>query len=468
MNLTFLLSALRARSRLFAAIVLATVIATLAVSLIVPKTYIAKASLLVDGKHEQSLSISNSVLPQERERVGYLQTQVDIITSPKVSRRVINDLKLELTPALQKDFRSSGYPGSFHEWMTERLLKRLKVDTSQSSIIQLAFSADDPAFAAQVANGFSKAYIDTVLEMRVEPLRQTSTWFDEQLKGLRENMEQAERNLAEYQRQNGIVSSDEHYDLENIQLADLAGQVARSRSSSGGSRRAGGSVADAESLPEIQANQNIQNLKSNVIRAETKLQEISSELGDRHPQYLRQSAELESLRDRMNTEIKGALASSEQSARREHQRKQQLLSAMAAQRERVMSLKQARNHLGVLSNDVTIAQRTYDVAMQRFMASKIESRSLLSTVSVFNEALPPPKPARPNLPLNLALALLIGALVGLATVHLIELSDHRVRLIDDLDGNAQTPLLAVLNARDPITDRYLANTAPLQALPGPG
>lgn len=465
MNLSFLLSALRARSRLFAAIVLTTVIATLAVSLIVPKTYIAKASLLVDGKHEQSLS--NSALPQERERVGYLQTQVDIITSPKVSRRVINDLKLELTPSLQKDFRSSSYPGSFHEWMTERLLKRLKVDTSQSSIIQLAFSADDPAFAAQVANGFGKAYIDTVLEMRVEPLRQTSTWFDEQLKGLRANMEQAERNLAEYQRQNGIVSNDEHYDMENIQLTDLAGQVARSRSSSGGLRRAG-SIANAESLPEIQANQNIQNLKSNVIRAETKLQELSSELGDRHPQYLRQSAELESLRERMNTEIKGALASSEQSARREQQRKQQLLSAMAAQRERVMNLKQARNHLGVLSNDVTIAQRTYDVAMQRFMASKIESRAQLSTVSVFNEALPPPRPARPNLPLNLALALLIGALVGLATVHLIELSDHRVRLIDDLDGNAQTPLLAVLNARDPITDRYLANAAPLQALPGPG
>lgn len=466
MSFTFLLAALRARYRLFGTIVLSTVIATLAVSLIVSKTYVARASVLVDGKYAQSMSTN---LPwQDRDRLGYLQTQVDILTSPKVAGRVIKDLKLNEDPELNKQFQGSGSTGSFNEWMTERLIRPLKIDTSESSIIHLTFSAADPVFAARIANGFSKAYIDTVLEMRVEPLRETSAWFDEQLKGLRDNIEQAQKRLTDFQQHNGIVANDENFDLENIQLADLARQVAGSRGSADGFRSFDAASAESEYSAGPRTNPSIENLKSNLIRAEAKLHELSGELGVRHPHYQRQKAELDSLRDRMRTEMRLLATGSEQAMRKEQQRKERLVAAMAAQRERVLSLKQARNQIGALSNDVAIAQRTYDNAMQRFMASKIESRARISNVSLFNEALPPTKPSRPRLTLNLAVALAIGALLGLAAVHLTEISDHRVRLIDDLDGDPNTPLLAVLNARDADAGRYLANPiTPLHALPRP-
>lgn len=467
MHFTFLLAALRARIRLFASIVTITVLAALAVSLIVSKTYIARVSILVDGKFEQSLSSSH--LWQDRERAGYLQTQVDIITSPKVAGRVIGDLKLDENAELRQEFEESGSAATFKEWMTERLLKLLKIDTSESSIIYLAFSAKDPVFAAQVANAFAKAYIDTVLEMRVKPLQQTSEWFDEQLKGLRENMDQAHRRLTEFQQRNRIVSADENYDFENIQLADLANQVTSIRSYGNGGRTRGDHGAAPGRLSSSHTSPAIENLKAALIRSEARLQELSAELGSRHPQYLRQSAELASLRDRMNAEVSALAANAEAAARREQQRKQQLLGAMEAQRDRVLSHKEARNQLGALHNDVAIAQRTYDAAMQRFMASKIESRASLANVSVFNEALPPTRPARPRLTLNLILALAIGMLLGLAAVHLIEASDHRVRLIDDLDGDPNTPLLGVLNAHDSVATRLLGKpAAPLQVLPGPG
>src|SRR6266705_2643272 len=65
-------------------------------------------------------------------------------------------------------------------------------ETSQSNVIQVSFSAADPRRSAAIANAFAKAYVNTMLELRVEPTREAAAWFDEQLKGLRANLEDAQ------------------------------------------------------------------------------------------------------------------------------------------------------------------------------------------------------------------------------------------------------------------------------------
>lgn len=465
-DIHLLFSALRARYRIFFLILATTVVATLIVSLIVPKTYVAKVSLLLDGKDDQSMR--NTAAPPERERAGYMQTQIDIITSPKVAYRVIGDLQLGKNPDLRAAFDAAASKASIEDWLAEALLKQVKVDTSQSSIVQVSFAADEPRFAAQVANAFAKAYVDTVLELRVEPTRQTSIWFDEQLKVLRGNMEQAEKRLTDFQQENGIVAADERYDIENIQLADLAGLVVRSREPANGAADGRSSAAGRDSLPEVLAHPGIQSLKTDLLRAETRLQERSAELGSQHPQYLRQLAEVQGLRERVNVETRNVVAGSEQAAQRSRQRKERLLGEMEAQRDRVLGLKQARNQLAVLTHDVDISQRTYDAAMQRFMASRIESHALQTNVSVLNPAVPPSRPLRPRLDLNLVIALVVGTLLGLAAVHLMETFDQRVRGYDDLAGNPQVPLLGTLNSWNPVEVRRLGPPAVRPALPEPG
>ncbi len=175
------LLALRARFGVFATVLVATVLAATVASLLLPKSYRATVSLLVDAKNEQSLSnVLPLMLPQEKP--SYLQTQMEIITSKRVARRVVQDLKLAENPSTRAEFESGG-EGSIEDWLVEALLKRLKVETSQSSIINATFSSSDPRFSARVADAFAKAYVDTMLELRVEPTRQAAVWYDEQLSG---------------------------------------------------------------------------------------------------------------------------------------------------------------------------------------------------------------------------------------------------------------------------------------------
>src|SRR5215467_12666438 len=103
MNLQQFLRALRARFGVFVLSLLVTVAAATAVSLVLPKTFRATTSVLVDAKEEQSLSnMAPSFYPQEK--LGYLQTQSEIITSKRVAAKVVRDLKLAQQPGLREAF----------------------------------------------------------------------------------------------------------------------------------------------------------------------------------------------------------------------------------------------------------------------------------------------------------------------------------------------------------------------------
>lgn len=458
MHFSIFLSALRARYRVFLWIVGSTVLAAVAASLIMPKSYVAKTSILTDGRNEQSLSPGTQLY--ERERAGYLQTQVDILTSPTTARRVVHDLRLFDDAKALEAYRKTAQAGRFDDWLAEQLVQSLKVDTTQSSTIRVSYSADDPALAARMANGFAKAYVDNVLDLRVEPLKKASAWFDDQLKGLRENMAEAERRLTDFQREHGILAADERNDFESIRLTEMATMATRTPATD----HVGVDASTAE-----RASQSIQTLKSNLSLARARLQQLSSQYGSRHPNVIRQSAEVDALSHQLDSERNATAAGIMRAAEGERQRSRSLKAAMEAQRERVGNLREARTRLAVLTNDFANAQRTYDLAVQRAMASKIDSRAMLPNVQVLSEAIPPSSANRPKVLLNLALALVIGTLMGLAAVYFMETSDRRLRTIEDMAGDPLLPLLAVLNANEQSPNRLLANPAGFpRLLTGPG
>jgi uncharacterized protein involved in exopolysaccharide biosynthesis len=155
MNVQQFLLALRGRFWIFITLLTGTVVAAVCVTLLMPKTYEATVSVLVDNRDEQSLSAAAA--QPARAAVGYMQTQMDVIRSERVARKVVEDLKLAEDPAAKRAFAASGARGSIEDWIASGLLTTLKVDTSQSSVILITYGASDPKFAATVANAFAEA-----------------------------------------------------------------------------------------------------------------------------------------------------------------------------------------------------------------------------------------------------------------------------------------------------------------------
>ena len=446
MNLSLLISALQARWRLVALILGVTVLAALVASLLIPKSYKATASLLVEPNKDSQQSLSQrDYYAEPRERVNYIQTQMGIITSSKVAQSVVRDLKLAEDPKAREAFARAGTGGSIEEWLAAGLLQAVKVETSQSNIISIHVTSSDPRHAARVANAFAQTYMDTTLELRVVPTRQAAAWFDEQLKGLRANLEEAQARLTAYQKQHGIVSTDERYDVEHMKLNDLATQVMRAQEQSRAPARGG----NPELMPSVQSSPMVQKLTADLAAGESKLVEMSAQYGPNYPAYQRQVEENRALRARLQAEMGKAAAAAEGQRRQVRNREAELRKALAEQHARVLELKQGRNELSVLQRNLETAQKAYETASQRAVVNQVESRASQTNIAVLDAATAPSRPVRPRLMLNLLLAGALGTLLGLCIAAVLELLDRRVRSATDLVNDWNVPVLGSLNAQRP-------------------
>lgn len=467
MNFHQFLLALRGRIWLFLGLMGATVLAAILVTILMPKTYDATVSVLVDNPDQQSL---NQQLMPARQQMGYMQTQVDIIQSQRVARQAVVDMKLAESDHVKAAWQKAGSPGTPEDWVAQGLLTKLKVEVTQSSVIGITYSASDARFATAVANAFAKAYVDTTLNLRVEPTKQAATWFEEQMKGLRQAFEDAQSKLAQFQRDKGIIATDERVDVETARLAELSSQSLRATESSYDSAARLGQTGrtNAESLPEVLANPLVTSLKTEMLRAESKVQELATRLGPNHPQYQQQQAEVQALRQRIDAEMRKVIGGVASATAQSRSREASLKHDLALQRKRVEDLRDARNEAMVLKQDVDTAQKAYEAALARYHVNKVESGARQTNVTVLNPAIEPTFPSRPRVPLNIALGFFVGTLLGLAAVFLLEILDRRVRSDPDLDGvmlGMDVPLLGTLHAWHP--SRLLGSDAAPKALPSP-
>ncbi|HEV2227948.1 MAG TPA: Wzz/FepE/Etk N-terminal domain-containing protein [Steroidobacteraceae bacterium] len=427
MSLRQFLLALRARFKVFAVSLAAVVLAATLASLLMPKSYRATVSLLVDAKDEQSMGETLRALGLPQEQLAYLQTQADIIASPKVARRVVQQLKLVENPAALSALGLSAADNPrLEDQLVDRLQHALKVETSQSSVIRATFTCGDPRLAATIANAFADAYVDTMLELRVAPTREAAAWFDEQLKGLRANLEDAQRKLRADQ------------DAEQRRLA-----------------------RHPERLAQVRDDTFIQQLRADLLHGEGKLRELSTQYGVNHPAYQGQLSENLELRARLQAELRRAAANVANG------------DGPTAPRAGAVQYAQDPAPTGVLrpvlEHNVESAERAYDTALQRYFASRVDSRAVQTNVAVLSPAAVPLAAFRPNIPLNLVLSLITGLGLGGALVALLERRDARVRCAEDLLAAVPLPLLAVLSGdgrRAGLLPRPPA--AAVRALPRPG
>lgn len=442
MNFTQFLLILYARKWIILGVLLVAVTATAVVSFLLPKEYSATTMVIIDSKSKDP--VTGQLMPSQMFP-GYMATQVEILESGRVARSVVRALKLDESPAIREQFMAATQgQGDIEQWLGDLLLEKLEVEPSrESSAISITYSGADPRFAAIVANAFAKAYVDTNLELRVAPARETTAWFDQQIAQLRSKLDEAQQKLTAYQREKGLVESDQRLDVETARMAELAGQMVTAQSAAfdASARARGGSE-----LPEVINNPVVQNLKAQTASAEGKLAELARRVGPNHPEYVRLQAEANSYRSQLNEEIARATRAVEATSGAAKQRLSGISGAFEAQKARVLELKKQREEATLLARDVDSAQRVYDAALQRYSQTRMEAESTQTDISVLNPAVPPLDPSKPRVILNIVLAVFLGGLLGIGIGFLVELWDRRIRSAQDL-AELDIPLLAEIGRK---------------------
>lgn len=473
MDLNQFLLALRARRKAFVLVLAATIVAALAAALIMPKRYVATATLLVDARDEQSMSPGRL---SARERSSYIQTQVELLMSRRVATQAARELKLAQDPEVREAWEAdTGGAGSIDDWIASALLEKLDVDTSVSNLVLVNYISDDPRLAARAANAFSKAYLDTALQLRIEPTREAAEWFNEQLKILRTQVDRAQNRLNGFQKKNGLLVADERLDIEAARLSALTTQLltvrnatydAVSRHKQAADILASG--ASPESIPDVLSSTYLNGLKTDLSRAEARLEESSAVLGENHPAYKRTTAEIQGLREKLRAETKKLVAGLGNAVEQSRKREQELQAALDEQQRRILAMKDYRVELTGMTREVDSSQRAYDAVLARYMTNNIESRARQTNVALLAPAIEPLKPKHPKVGLIAGLSLLVGGLLAAGVVYVLETLDRRVRSRADLESRLAIPSLGRLSRWQPMGGRLLpAPMRAARALPNP-
>lgn len=432
-----LLAILRARQITIWVTLVLTVLSTFALTKILTKYYTATAEIFIDYRADDPLTGRQfSAMLDE----SYMQTQVDMIKSEGVANRVIDVtgmMSLEsVKPMIEKDGQARA-----RSVLATQISDSLEVLLRRSSrVVELRYTSDSPARARDALNAAVQAYMDLVQQINSAPAKSRQEQYNVQLETLRHELDAIQKSITEYQQKSGIIDADERLDTGSKQLNELSSRQSAAQSlqlEANGKRRAIETTiksgVPASEIPEIAQQRGLPELRLRLAELERQTAEIGSVFGRNHPRFKIINAERDALQQRLSRESQIALNSVLIEEHRFDQQAQALSYEIQNKQRRMLEMKKHRDVIASYQRQMESVQKIYNSAIQKYdellMASNVNSPRL----AVLRWAVAPYTHSKPKLESNLLMSLPVGLLLGLGIVFLTEMSNRRLRHIDDLE-----------------------------------
>lgn len=462
---------MRRHIRLIGAILISAMFLATAVVVILPSRYTATAVLLIDPRQQRVVQ-SEAVLSGIGNDSAAVESQIEVIQSTTLARRVIEDLHLgdtaDFKPSMLGQIvaslksivpgRHTGEPDAGTRRLVARFETNLKVQRrGQTYVIEVSYTAGDPDQAAEIANAVAKSYLNQQVTLKRDATQEASGWLDDRLDGLRRQTDAADRAVADYKAAHNLVDtgdrSGQRQTLVEQQLADLNAQLvqARIKQSDVQSRYDQISSASPDSvgnggLPEALQSPVILALRTQYATAARGVAEMAQVYGARHPAIRTGQAEVDELRRQLASEL-GRIAMG-------------LRNELESSKARVRSLDASVRSLKVQSaktdqDSVKLhelqreAEATRTVLQQFLLRYKetSEQQSLqVPDARVLSPASPPLTPSSPNVPVLLGLFTVAGLGLAIAASVVVDRRSRAVRTAREAENLLALPVLALLPA----------------------
>jgi polysaccharide biosynthesis transport protein len=439
--------------------------------------YEAKTQILIEKENANVVTFKEA-FEQNQIADDYYQTQYKILQSRALARRTLDGLKLWnhalFTPKDDGMLKTiAGMPAAAlsllgatkigeapgadetkqQSRVIDKFLNNLTVSPIRNSrLVDVRFASPDPAMSALVANGLAKAYIEQNLEFKFLSSKEASDWLGQRLAEQRQQVEQSEQALQKYREQTDAVSLEERQNIVVQKLGDLNGAVTRAKTerlqkeAAYNQIKALGDRNALDTFPAILSNTFIQQQKGEIAELQRQQAQLSEKLGPRHPDMLKISNAIQSAETKLQTEIAKVV----QSVRNEYQaaliQEQSLAGALEQQKRDALALNRKGIDYGALQRDAATNRQIFESLLQRTKETGISGELKTSNIRVVDAAEVPRRPASPNIPTNLLLALFGGTTLAVGLTFFFEYLDSRIKTPDEIKAHLGLPFLGMVPA----------------------
>lgn len=451
-------------------IIIFTLIAVTAVatgSFLMTPIYRASLTLQIDREDMKIVKIEE-VAPIETRSNGqdYYQTQYALLKSRSLAARVINQLGLADLPP------PSSLLANIKTWITGWLpktdvaraatqvsdsnriegiitgfLSNLTVEPVRNSrLVKLYYRSPDPKQASAILNTLVKNYISMNMERRFDASTYARNFLQERLQQVKAKLEDSERELVKFARQEQIINVDDKQTIVSQSLAATSTALAEA-----GAKRAAAEAyyrqmlgARGQGLSQILDSKTIQTLKETKAKLEAQYQDNLNVYKPAYPamvQLRNQIAQIDSLINQEVGNIRAAITANYEAAKGE----EVLLRGRLEQlKQEVLALQDRSIQFNILRREVDTNRQLYDGLLQRFKEVGVAAGIGTNNISVVDEAKTPARPYKPNLGFNVTIALVFGLLGGIGLAFLFERLDDTFKRPEEMEKLLNLPVLGVI------------------------
>jgi uncharacterized protein involved in exopolysaccharide biosynthesis len=408
----------------------ALLLALLYISVTKP-TYTATSSLLVDPRDSRATNL-NSVLPGIGADSAAIASQVSVIDSTDLLRKVFDEEKLRNDPefagrGLLSSILSVLRPGSgpTDDAVFERFRKHVSVEREGLTyVIDVSVQSHDAEKAARIAQDIVARYRASLEGQTDAANSKVNDLLTARISGLQAAVGDAERAVQDFKYEHNIFDASSGGTLQSqidqltTQLVTTQDQADQAESKYDQAVAAGTGPDGLNKLAEIVNSNTTDKLRQDYNQRAAALANAQSTYGPRHPTIVRMQAELGRIRGLMALEAQRITRELKASRDIAVENVKKIQAKLAEMRQRSNQSDLAEVQLRQLQRKADAARAVLDDFLKRSQETEHLQGMQISQVRVISDAIPPSQPSWPKplllLPTSLVLGFVLGCALALA------------------------------------------------------
>lgn len=475
-----------------------------AATLLMQPLYTSQTMLQIDREASKVLNVEGLMPAEALTGDEFLTTQVGLLKSETLARRVVQSLNLAQDPAFLrmagqdlpeerrpvKATRRTKSAATLEGELTQTLVDNTSVTQQRGSrLVSIAFTSPDAALSARVANALAANFVTTSLERRFEASSYARTFLEERLRQVKQKLEDTEKELVAYAAQQQIINvatesgsgptadgATQSLTASNLSALNSALTTAKAERIKAEQRWRQAQSTPVLSLLEVLGDPTVQRLRQDRATLSATYQQKLKIYAPDFPEMQQLQAQI----DEVDRQINGVANANLSSIRSQYEIALKQERSFADQVEKLkgtfLDLRERNIKYTILQREVDTNRTLYEGLLQRYKEVGVAGGLGSNNISVVDRALTPDKPSSPKPLINLAIALLLGLGLGAGVTVLLELLDESIRTPDDVIAKlgltlvgaipelekGATPLNALADPRSAFTEAYSSARTSLQ------
>jgi succinoglycan biosynthesis transport protein ExoP len=430
--------------------------------------YTATASILMDTRQAQLLNKASDAANATLIDPGFVESQVEIITSENLIRGVVNKLNLTkdaefvgpptgilatVVGTVSRLFSSNGPPSKeqLEQTAVVELKKNLKVErVGQTYVLNLSFRSLAADKAAQVANAISDEYVVGSLEAKYQSTKRASEWLQNRSAELQAQAIASDRAVQTFKAENGIVGTSRGL-VNEQQLADVNTQLIQARAATAEAKArldrikqvntqdlAQATVTDALSNPVITR------LRAQYLDLQAQYADWSSKYGKDHQATQNIASKMQDLRNSIKDEVSRIADAYRSDYEIAKSREVSLESGLKGLVTESGSTAQAQVKLRNLESAADTYRTLYNNFLQKLQEATQNESFPISESRVIATAVTPDKKSSPKTALVLLGGVIAGLCFGLGGACAREMLSQVIRTPTEIENEVGMRCLGTL------------------------